>query len=62
MKNFGIVFNHDEGEFSVYPEFEGGIIHAKSITFYQKQGINVVLTIHNATDKDTAMRKAEEMN
>jgi hypothetical protein len=48
MKNFGIVFNHDEREFSVYPEFEDGKIRVESIDFYQKKGINVELSIFNA--------------
>jgi hypothetical protein len=62
MKNFGIVFNHDEREYSVYPEFEDGVIHQKSIPFYQKQGINVVLTIRNAADSNSAIQEAEAMN
>ena len=62
MKKFGIVFNHDEREYSVYPELENGIIRAESIEFYQKKGIKVDLSILNAPDKDTAIREADAMN
>ena len=62
MKKFGIVFNHSEREYSVYPEFEDGKICMKSIEFYQKKGIKVELSIINAADKDAAMREAEVMN
>jgi hypothetical protein len=62
MKTFGIVFNHDEHECSVYPEFEDGIIRVKSIDFYQKKGIKVELSIINAADKDAAIREAEVIN
>ncbi len=62
MKKFGIVFNHDEHEYSVYPEFEDGIIRKNSIEPYQNKGIKVELSIIDATDKDAAMREAEAMN
>lgn len=62
MKKFGIVFNHDEHEYSVYPEFEDGIIRMESIEFYQEKGIKVELSILNVADKDAAMREAEAMN
>jgi hypothetical protein len=62
MKRLGIVFNHDEREYLVYPEFEDGVIHQKSIDFYQKQGVNVVLTIRDAAENDTAIQEAEAMN
>jgi hypothetical protein len=62
MKKFGIVFNHDEREYSVYPEFEDGKIRMESIEFYQKKGIKVELSIVNVADKDAATRKAETMN
>ena len=62
MKQFGIVFNHDESEYSVYPQFEDGIIHMERFDFYQKKGIKVELSILDAADKDAAMREADAMN
>jgi hypothetical protein len=60
LRKFGIVFNHDDGEYSVYPE--DGVIRFKSIEFYQKEGIKVELSIINAADKDAAIRQAEVIN
>jgi hypothetical protein len=62
MKNFGIVFNHDERECSVYPEFEDGKIRIGSIDFYRKKGINVELSIIGAADTDAANRETEVIN
>lgn len=62
MKKFGIVFNHDERECSVYPEFEDGSIRMERFEFYKEKGIKVELSILNAADKDAAMREAEAMN
>jgi hypothetical protein len=62
MKNFGTVFNHDEREYSVYPEFEDGKIHIGSIDFYQKKGINVELSTTHGADIDAAMQEAEVIN
>jgi hypothetical protein len=60
MKNFGIVFNHDEHECSVYPEH--GKIHIGSIDFYRKKGINVELSVISAADTDAAIQDTEVIN
>jgi hypothetical protein len=62
MKTFGIVFNHDEQECSVYPKLEGGIICMRSLDFYQEKGVRIELSIINAADKDAAIREAELIN
>jgi hypothetical protein len=59
MKKFGIVFNHDEREYSV-SEVENESTASKAIESYQKEGRKVELSIHN--NKDEAMREAEAMN
>ena len=60
MKNFGTVFNHDEREYSVYPEF--GKIRIGSIDFYQKKGINVEFSITHGADIDAVTQEAEVIN
>jgi hypothetical protein len=60
MKNFGIVFNHDERECSVYPE--QGKIRIESIDFYHKKGAKVELSIISAADTDAAIREMEVTN
>jgi hypothetical protein len=62
MRTFGIVFNHDERECSVYPNLEGGIICMRSFDFYQEKGIKIELSIIKAADKDAAIREAEVIN
>jgi hypothetical protein len=62
MKKFGIVFNHDEHEYSVYSEVEIELNAWNAIEFYQKEGRKVELSIRNAADKDAAIREAEAMN
>lgn len=62
MKKFGFVFNHDEHEYSVYPEVENELSAWNAIESYQKDGRKVELSIHYAADKDAALREAEAMN
>ena len=62
MNKFGIVFNHDESEYSVYEEVENELNAWSAIGHYRKQGRKVVLSISNAADKDAAMQEAEAMN
>jgi hypothetical protein len=62
MKKFGIVFNNDEHEYSVYADIENEFNAWNAIECYQKKGRNVELSISNAADMDAAKREAEAMN
>jgi hypothetical protein len=62
VKKFGIVFNHDEKEYSVYCEVENDLNAWNAIESYQKEGHKVALSIRNAADEDTVIREAEAMN
>jgi hypothetical protein len=59
MKKFGIVFNHDEREYSVYP-LHDELRALENIKLYQKKA-RVELSIWNAAE-DAAMQEAEAMN
>ena len=60
MKKFGIVFNHDEREYSVYP-LHDELRALENIKLYQKKA-RVELTIWEAADRDAVMRAATAMN
>jgi len=61
MKNVWFVFNHDEREYSVYPELEDGSLKQENIEPYQKVA-QVDFTIWKAVDIDAALEAAERMN
>jgi hypothetical protein len=61
VKKYGIVFNHDEDQYSVY-EVESEKSALNAIETYKKDGKRVELAIHDAADMDAALRIAEAMN
>jgi hypothetical protein len=50
MKEFGIVFDHYEGEYSVYARVENELNAWNAIEFYRKEGRNVELFILSNAD------------
>jgi hypothetical protein len=60
MKKFGIVFNHDKKEYSVYP-IDNESSALENIKSYQKVA-RVDLTIWRVADMEEALQAARKMN
>jgi hypothetical protein len=62
MGNFGIVINHDEHEYSVYPDVQNELSARDVIQRHQKEGRKIEFSILHAADKDEVVLEAEAMN